>query len=484
MFIKRTVLTAAMGLFFVLMLTACGKKYNQTAEVSSIISYSSETETTSAVTTTESSSEEITETESEEPVPAENESETSPQTALFFGRPVDEDVQRVDLLTLANKESGLYDLQSEAPFYAGTVIRMIESYGMPKKPFYNGEVFTDETAAKILSDRNLEALTALDQYYRIPLRYGILTENAAVRSFPTDGKATDTVDDKAFDAFQESMLPLAGGVIVLHQTADGTWSFVQGENYYGWIRTESIGFTDFETFKAYLSGGDFIVTLTPSLPVAGKNVRLGTVIPYEYAGNDEFLLMFPEKDADGVFHTASVPLPDNGMAANGYLEWSPETLLMMASSVIGTPYGWGDTSENYDCSSTIGLLYRCFGIYLPRNTSAMKHFGGTVLDISALSNEEKLQVIEERPGAVLVMPGHAMLYSSVWYKNTEGTEADHFVIHNTSGFYTDETAENFTEIYGVTESALENMFRANGESFVNRIQTILLFEENMADEAE
>jgi len=482
--INKRAAVLLLGVLLMALSAGCGKKDNQTTEVPSIISYSSETETvqtTAAVTTAESTETEGSSSEEETTVA---ETEEAPVRTYFFGRPVSEEVCDVNESTLRIKGSGLYDVMSGERFTCQEVIRMIESYSLPRKAYYGGAEFTNEVAGLLYAARNLQALEEMGAEDEIAVRYGILTDNADMRSFPTLDTATETTDEKAFDYFQETMLPLASGVIVLHQTEDAEWSFVQADNYYGWIRTENIGFTDLATFKSYLSGDDFIVSLTARMTVSGKTVRLGTTIPYEYAGNDEFLLLFPERDENGAFHTTSVPLPDNGLVSDGYLTWSPDTLLMLASNLIGTPYGWGVTFCNYDCSSTIGLLYRCFGIYLPRNTSQMKKFGGTVIDVSALDYEEKLQVIEHYPGAVLVMPGHAMLYSSVWYKNTESTEADHFVIHNTSGFYTDETAETFNEYYSVTESALENMFRANGESFVSRIQTILLFEENTADEAE
>lgn len=479
---RRAAVFVLVGAVILLLMAACGRKENPSAEVSSIISYSSEPETTTVPSVSETKAA-TTETE---PQTTEEPAETEPAEVmtLFMGRPAADPVQKVNERTLQDPASGICDVLKSNKFTYGAVIQMIESYGMPKKNLYGGAAFTDETRSMLYAMRNLDELRQHGSSEKKEIRYGILTDNADVRSYPTMSAATDTDGDKEFDGFQESMLPLASGVLILHQTADGAWSFVQGYNYYGWIRTETIGFTDADSFRKYLTGDDFIVTLVASLPVGGKDLRLGTVIPYEYAGNDEFLLLFPERAEDGTFKTTSVPLSDNGLASDGYLPWSQELLLMVASNLIGTPYGWGDTAGNYDCSSTIGLLYRCFGIYLPRNTSAMSHFGGTVLDVSSLTAEEKLKRMEEHPGAVLLMPGHAMLYSSVYYKNNEGTEADHFVIHNTSGFYTDETAENLSEIYSVTESALENMFRANGESFTDRIQTILLFEENTAEEAE
>ena len=42
-------------------------------------------------------------------------------------------------------------------------------------------------------------------------------------------KASTSLDAHSFDYFQESMLMTGEAAVIVHQTADGIWSFVQAQ---------------------------------------------------------------------------------------------------------------------------------------------------------------------------------------------------------------------------------------------------------------
>ena len=479
-----------------LIFSSC-KKNTETAETSKkereIITYSSEASVISSEEET-ASAETTAQTEEESPFETtETENETIETTAeiprdytgmdVFFGHYMEQGIADVNRQTLSNEGSGLFDvLSDDISFTNGKVLSMIESYLLPEKAFYGEEEATQEVREAISDYRNLDVLRSKKLSDPAEISFGILSDNADVRSFPTALRATDTGALEEFDYFQESVLSFASGVIVLHRTADGVYSFVQGTNYFGWILSENIALCGREEFVSYLTEEYFLVNITPDYPVDNVHIRLGTVIPYTGHSNDEYMLLWPFRNAEGLLKLEEIPIQDDGSFSDGFLKQDKDTLLSVARGLLGTPYGWGDSDGYYDCSSTVGLLYQCFGLYMPRNTSLMRTFGGTVLDVSLLSDDEKLRLLSGKEGAIILMPGHAMLYEG------EQTGDDgvvfHTVIHNTSAFYEDASLSEISPYYRVTKSVLEKMYKANGERFLSRITLIILFDNNNAETAE
>lgn len=91
----------------------------------------------------------------------------------------------------------------------------------------------------------------------------------------------------------------------------------------------------------------------------------------------------------------------------------PDNIATMANKLIGMPYDWGSMYEYRDCSATQMDLFAPFGIWLPRNSSQQMEKGGTLIDLSGLSNTEKETMIIQHaiPFLTLIhLPGHIMLY--------------------------------------------------------------------------
>ena len=145
---------------------------------------------------------------------------------------------------MANSESGVADVTQLTDVSADDVRLWIEAYTYGNWPYLEGEPVTKEAQDEILARRNLEGI--LDS---ITLKYGVITQNAAVRAFPTWKKASTSLDAHSFDYFQESMLMTGEAVVTVHQTADGIWSFVQAQNYRGWVETDKIASCTLDELK-------------------------------------------------------------------------------------------------------------------------------------------------------------------------------------------------------------------------------------------
>ena len=182
------------------------------------------------------------------------------------------------------------------------------------------------------------------------------------------------------------------------------------------------------------------------------------MLPYREKKGTVYMVIYPERDENGQLYLDERELDTAASPASwsdGFLPWSEEEIIRRACLLTDLTYGWGDEGNRYDCSSTTGLLYLLFGVYVPRNTSIMPAFGGGVLNLSEVSDRD--QEIEAHPGALLLMPGHVVMYL---YRSEDGK---HVVLHNTV----------YNGAYRVIINRLEDMQTASGVSYRDLLSHII-----------
>lgn len=327
--------------------------------------------------------------------------------------------------TLNNPESNMVDVLSLGEADGDTVRAWINEYTIGDFKYLGGEPMTDAARAAVEERRNLDALPDI-----VKPQFGIVAENAAVRSYPTWLSLSKGLGEHDFDYFQESMFLVGEPVAIYHSTQDGAWSFVCGTNYRGWVETGKIALCDASELKAWLDSENYVVT-DAYLTVGDVTLRMGTVLFGEKQQNGDVDLTLPERKDDGTL-TKKIATVSGGDGINeGYLKLSTDLILKQARLLLGTPYGWGDSNGYMDCSSTMNSIYRCFGIILPRNTSSLMATGTEVNSLSGMTAEEKLEYIKTKePGTILLMDGHVVMYIG----EVDGIQS---ILHNFVGYSTD-----------------------------------------------
>ena len=412
----------------------------------------------------------------------------------FFGKSMQIGVAELNYRTLAAEGSGLYDLSSRDTFTHERVLRMIESYSPDTCILLDGHPFTAEEKEALKQYRNTDALRKTDLSQPVDVRLAVLTQNADLRSFPTDLVGLSAGMDVHFDLFQETKLLYGSCVKVLWQTSDLQWYFVQGENYYGWIRYTDLAFcseTDFETF---FCPDQFIVTLSHEGTKPWH--RMGVVLPYREMMTSETtverIVLCPVRKEDGTLEVRTDRMSSkestSGRYSDGFLPFSNNDFRKLMQTMLDAPYGWGDMDNEgrmaYDCSSTINSVLKCFGIYMPRNSSQYRYSGAEVIDLTSLSAEEKFQALEAHPVAVLMAPGHVMFNDRNY--NESASEAvlqrKHSIIHNAAVFgEAHQTAAGTTEVqryecYHCVRSQLDDIYGSDYTvPYIQKISLLLDF---------
>jgi hypothetical protein len=261
----------------------------------------------------------------------------------------------------------------------------------------------------------------------VPVRFGVITRRAAVRTLPSDLTALKAPGDIPLDRLQESTVDMGWPVAVLHTTADGQWAFGLTPGYWGWLDARRIGLADRATVEAFATADPFLMATAAWADIARSDgyhhrfVQTGTRIPLRHQAD-------PGEQPD--LHTVRVPLADEagqlfeavGYVKVGHADWhighQPPTLRTVvegAFGVLGEPYAWGGMRlgrVGRDCSRLVRDAWALTGIALPRNSGQQGRTGVRAATFTPKdSNADRIARLAQVPaGALLFLPGHVMLY--------------------------------------------------------------------------
>ncbi|PQV44713.1 SH3 domain-containing C40 family peptidase [Paraburkholderia sp. BL21I4N1] len=273
-----------------------------------------------------------------------------------------------------------------------------------------------------------------------PEQRAIATTNLMVRELPTiDPSFYDhrlAGEGYPFDNLQISAVRPGTPLYVLGSTVDGAWRYVQTPDVQGWVRSDGVGMTDdrfVDTWRAAAtkSLGAVIVAsapvrdnrgvfrfdapagtllpLLPPLPLLPRTAPSASAATVDASAPRQLLV--PARDADGQALIRTATLNDTQIAATP-LAATPRHLAMLMKTLIGRPYGWGNSGLYNDCSSELQSIFATFGVWLPRHSSTQMN-AGRMVDLSAATPAQRLDYLARHgvPLRTLIyIGGHVMLY--------------------------------------------------------------------------
>lgn len=156
-------------------------------------------------------------------------------------------------------------------------------------------------------------------------------------------------------------------------------------------------------------------TVRSSATVTTSTVPVGALLPQEYRLCEACDEPAPEPTSNFLVGTAE------GLIARPVSEFSVEArqpltrrgFLNEAFSLLDAPYGWGGRDGGRDCSRALMDIFARFGLRVPRHSAVQAQAGTYVVDVSEMSNADKVLLFESaaEQGVVLLhFPGHIMHY--------------------------------------------------------------------------
>ena len=299
------------------------------------------------------------------------------------------------------------------------VYGLITNYSnINKYTIYNdttGNAISSTEKNNILNNRNLDNIENT-----VNVRFGIITNFAWVRSYPTNNYS----NNYSMDRFQETSLNVGEGVAIYHESLDGNWYFVQAQNYNGWVEKNNIAICTNEALVEFLNNDNKLVVISDYQIIENAHVRMGQAFPIINTNDSNHTISFPTRDSNGELLLKEVILPNNENFSIGYLEYTYKNVFLQAFKLLGIDYSWGDkNTDGRDCSSTMNGIYMSFGFMMPRNTSNQRKIPSYGISINGLSNNT---LKKYKPGTMIFTSSHVMLYIG---ENETGTS---YLLHNTT----------------------------------------------------
>lgn len=299
------------------------------------------------------------------------------------------------------------------------VLNMINAYSnMSKYPVYDDATkkqLTTSQKTEILNNRNLENIPST-----IEVKFGIIVDFAAMRSYPTNQYSNDYYMDR----FQETALNVGEVVAIYHESSCGNWYFVQAENYNGWVEKKFIAIAPFDVISNFAKNEERLVVISDMVTIEDAKVRMGQSFPLLESSSASHNILFPVRLEDGTLLLKEVEVKNSLDFNVGYLEYNYVNLMTQAFKLLGIDYSWGDKFiTGRDCSSTMNAIYRSFGFVMPRNTSnqlAIPTYGKKVNGLSPTSLKKY------EPGTMIFTKSHVMLYIG------DDENGKPYLLHNTT----------------------------------------------------
>jgi hypothetical protein len=374
----------------------------------------------------------------------------------------------------------VYDLEKyKDKLSKAELLSYINHYKTPTTPMYDyaGKQLQQSFYSSLISNTNIAAIKDNNG-----VRYGITVKKASLRSFPTESGVYNSSSNRTLDRFQETGSEPCEPVLILHESKDKKWYFVQIYNYRGWMTSDSIGISDRQTIFEYANPKDFLMVTGRSINVepasnnstVPKEFKMGTKLYLTIADNDnatDYKVKLPIRKADGSLDFTYANISKGEDVSLGYLPYTRYNIITQAFKLQGIPYDWGDKYSGRDCSSFIMYIYKTFGINLPRNTDEQEICSANIVKFNPQDNTKtRLLAIDKlKPGAALYMPGHTMLYLGK-------SDDQYYIIHAFLGYSVKEGSTN--KYYPTNQIAVTTIQLASSDGipFLERLTSAVQFE--------
>lgn len=249
----------------------------------------------------------------------------------------------------------------------------------------------------------------------------ITIRHSSLRALPTEeahfNSPEQALSGHPFDNLQATTVMVNTPVFISRVSRDKKWVWAETGYYFGWLLARDVAALSADFMKDWETGR-YVVIVRDKTPLHDAEGRflfrapLGAVFPRvnDSPAGVEILVAFADADHRAVLK--KIILPKDAAAAKP-VPMTAGQMARLANELINEPYGWGGLNGNRDCSAMIRDLFAPFGVWLPRNSTEQALEGGTFIDLSALSAQEKEGKIVSQGIPYLTLlwrKGHIMLY--------------------------------------------------------------------------
>lgn len=299
------------------------------------------------------------------------------------------------------------------------------------KLFKSGTALTEFSYTQARKNCGLEALPAV-----CVVRYALTVDRTNLRLLPEASGWFESETDTHYDQLQGTAIDPNEPVIVLIDSQDKEFVFVETRTYAGWVKPSALAFTDKATWLKYAEPQSYLTVIASrkTIPQGKAFYQMGGRVLLrapDLQKDGSWAINVPAADANGILIEQGLNIPNDKFVVKGVLACSENNLIRQAFRFLGEGYGWGGLENNVDCSSFAQDVYRSVGIELPRDSSKQEKAMARSISLNNMKRDQRLEIIKKsKPGSLLFAPGHVMIYL--------GTDdnGEPLIIHALSSYYT------------------------------------------------
>ena len=353
-------------------------------------------------------------------------------------------------------EEWLYDLET----YPKTITRkellnIMKTYSsedvFPSKSCYNVHANKiPETIKKdVLCQANFDGIPD-----EIRIEWGMLVNREDVRAFPTDTVFAEEPKYIDFDLFQLTILPVGSPVVILHQSKNGKWYYIQSMIYKGWVKRENIALAknkkevfDYANSAKFLMVAESRIETEPNpfiKEISNILFQMGDKLPliefdeipesipmnnlHAQSPQGCYVVKIPVKDEEGYLEFRLALIARSNDICEGYLSYTRGNIIHQAFKLLGERYGWNGMFKRRDCSQFIMNVYKTMNIIIPSYTRMQEEgAAGKSIKFSGSIQRRERVLNKLQPGDPIHLKGHVAMYLGKVGEN-------HYIIHSGSGY--------------------------------------------------
>ncbi len=286
------------------------------------------------------------------------------------------------------------------------------------------------------------------------IKYGILIRRSNIRALPTEITFASEKESGDQDLLQLTALSCGSAALILAESRDQKWYYIQTKLMRGWIKKDNIALTDsLESAQSYLNSEQFLIVsgsrietepspfaseitnrffqMGDKIPLVERGDALETIPenhPHGQSSLGNYLVWLPTKDKENKLKYKKAVVAGSNDVQAGYLKLNRENIIKQAFKMLGERYDWGGKYQRRDCSRFVMDIYRTFGIELPRNADLQEKLSPFKNYIFREALEKREAILKKlEAGDILHMPGHIMLYLGE-------IENKNYLVHAASGY--------------------------------------------------
>ncbi len=288
----------------------------------------------------------------------------------------------------------------------------------------------------------------------ILVEWGILVKREDVKAFPTDTVFAEESKGIDFDLFQLTVLPVGSPVVILHQSKNGKWYYIQSMIYKGWVKKENLALAKNKKEVFDYANSDKFLIVTESRIETEPNpfikeisnilFQMGDKIPliefdeipesipinnlHAQSPHGCYVVKIPVKDEEGHLEFRLALIARSNDICEGYLPYTRRNIIQQAFKLLGERYGWNGMFKRRDCSQFIMNVYKTMNIIIPSYTRMQEEgAAGKSIEFSGSIQRRESVLNKLQPGDPIHLKGHVVMYLGKVGEN-------HYIIHSGYGY--------------------------------------------------